>query len=40
MDPYLGLVDCVQKIVREEGWTALYRGWWLTLVFGVFGAFA
>ncbi|KZV68452.1 hypothetical protein PENSPDRAFT_513891 [Peniophora sp. CONT] len=38
-DPYLGLADCARKIVREEGWMALYRGWWLTLVFKFFGAF-
>ncbi|KAH9018501.1 hypothetical protein EDB85DRAFT_2012468 [Lactarius pseudohatsudake] len=38
-DPYLGLRDCAKKIIDEEGWRALYRGWWLTM-FGVFGAFA
>ncbi|KAH9972418.1 mitochondrial carrier [Lactifluus volemus] len=40
MDPYLGLVDCTKRIANEEGWHALYRGWWLTMLFGVFGAFA
>ncbi|KAI0036958.1 mitochondrial carrier [Vararia minispora EC-137] len=40
MDPYRGLIDCVQKIAREEGKGALYRGWWLTLLFVIFGAFA
>jgi hypothetical protein len=40
MDPYLGLVDCAKRIINEEGWRALYRGWWLTMLFGVFGAFA
>ncbi|THH20400.1 hypothetical protein EW146_g941 [Bondarzewia mesenterica] len=39
-DPYLGLVDCAKKIVVEEGWRALYRGWWITLLFGSFGAFS
>lgn len=39
-DPYLGLVDCTKRIIDEEGWGALYRGWWLTMLFGVFGAFA
>ncbi|KAI9507435.1 mitochondrial carrier [Russula earlei] len=38
-DPYLGLVDCAKRIIDEEGWRALYRGWWLTMLFGVFGAF-
>jgi hypothetical protein len=40
MDPYLGLKDCAKRIIDEEGWRALYRGWWLTMLFGVFGAFA
>jgi hypothetical protein len=40
MDPYLGLIDCAKRIIDEEGWRALYRGWWLTMLFGVFGAFA
>ncbi|KAI0300996.1 mitochondrial carrier [Multifurca ochricompacta] len=40
MDPYLGLADCAKRIIDEEGWRALYRGWWLTMLFGVFGAFA
>ncbi|KAH9009644.1 mitochondrial carrier [Lactarius pseudohatsudake] len=38
-DPYLGLRDCAMKIIDEEGWRALYRGWWLTM-FGVFATFA
>lgn len=40
MDPYLGMVDCGKRIIIEEGWRALYRGWWLTLLFGGFGAFS
>ncbi|KAI0058094.1 mitochondrial carrier [Artomyces pyxidatus] len=40
LDPYLGFTDCFQRIVHEEGWRALYRGWWVTMLFGVFGAFA
>lgn len=39
-DPYLGLVDCTKRIIHEEGWGTLYRGWWLTMLFGVFSAFA
>ncbi|KIY73105.1 hypothetical protein CYLTODRAFT_434448 [Cylindrobasidium torrendii FP15055 ss-10] len=31
-DPYLGLVDCIQRVVQEEGWQALYRAWWLTFL--------
>ncbi|KAH8996187.1 mitochondrial carrier [Lactarius hatsudake] len=38
-DPNLGLRNCARKIIDEEGWRALYRGWWLTL-FGVFTTFA
>jgi transmembrane carrier protein len=39
-DPYLGLVDCAKRMIDEEGLGALYRGWWLTMLFGVFSAFA
>ncbi|KAF9044969.1 mitochondrial carrier domain-containing protein [Panaeolus papilionaceus] len=35
-DPYTGLVDCFKRIVKEEGWTTLYRGWWITFLFGGF----
>jgi hypothetical protein len=31
-DPYVGLVDCAKRIVDEEGWQALYRAWWVTLL--------
>ncbi|KAK7472829.1 hypothetical protein VKT23_000936 [Stygiomarasmius scandens] len=31
-DPYVGLVDCAKRIIDEEGWPALYRAWWLTLL--------
>ncbi|KAG5645190.1 hypothetical protein DXG03_006708 [Asterophora parasitica] len=30
-EPYKGVLDCARKIVREEGWGVLYRGWWVTL---------
>ncbi|KAG7098641.1 hypothetical protein E1B28_000557 [Marasmius oreades] len=36
-DPYLGLVDCAKRIADEEGWKALYRAWWITLL-GTFGS--
>ncbi|TFK75362.1 mitochondrial carrier [Pluteus cervinus] len=39
-DPYLGLVDCAQRIIAEEGYVALYRAWWLTLLGGILSAFA
>ncbi|KAF9465064.1 hypothetical protein BDZ94DRAFT_1190125 [Collybia nuda] len=39
-DPYLGLVDCAKRIIDEEGWMALYRAWWITLLGGVGSAFA
>jgi hypothetical protein len=38
-DPYLGLVDCAQRILVEEGYPALYRAWWLTLLGGIGSAF-
>ncbi|PBK81942.1 mitochondrial carrier [Armillaria gallica] len=31
-DPYLGLADCAKRIIDEEGWRALYRAWWITLL--------
>ncbi|KAF8630625.1 hypothetical protein AX15_002777 [Amanita polypyramis BW_CC] len=39
-DPYLGLVDCAKRIIDEEGWSALYRAWWLTLLNSLAGAFS
>ncbi|RDB24944.1 hypothetical protein Hypma_007873 [Hypsizygus marmoreus] len=39
-DPYLGLIDCAKRIVDEEGWMALYRAWWITLLGGIGSAFA
>ncbi|KAI6021391.1 mitochondrial carrier [Pisolithus microcarpus] len=38
--PYTGLIDCAKTIVEEEGWTALYRAWWLTMLGCVSGAFS
>ena len=31
-EPYTGVVDCAKRIVVEEGWRALYRGWWWTML--------
>ncbi|KAJ7136233.1 mitochondrial carrier [Mycena filopes] len=28
--PYLSLVDCGKQMLREEGWRALFRAWWVT----------
>ncbi|KIM40084.1 hypothetical protein M413DRAFT_446240 [Hebeloma cylindrosporum] len=39
-DPYLGLLDCAKRIINEEGWTTLYRAWWITLLGGLGSAFA
>ncbi|KAI6157751.1 mitochondrial carrier [Pisolithus tinctorius] len=38
--PYTGLIDCAKTIVEEEGWVALYRAWWLTMLGCVSGAFS
>lgn len=38
-DPYNGLVDCAKRIVDEEGISALYRAWWITLLGGLISAF-
>lgn len=35
-DPYLGFVDAARKINEEEGWPALYRGWWFTTLAALF----
>lgn len=37
-EPYEGLVDCARKVIEEEGWQSLYRGWWWTMGGNVFGA--
>ncbi|KAJ4483365.1 hypothetical protein J3R30DRAFT_3447989 [Lentinula aciculospora] len=34
-DPYLGLVDCAKRMVDEEGFSSLYRAWWITLLGGL-----
>lgn len=39
-DPYLGFVDCAKSIITEEGWGALYRAWWITLLGGLASALA
>ncbi|KAF9241552.1 mitochondrial carrier [Melanogaster broomeanus] len=39
-EPYTGLVDCAKRIIDEEGWRALYRAWWLTMLGCLTGAFA
>ncbi|KAI0930416.1 hypothetical protein AcW1_009117 [Taiwanofungus camphoratus] len=39
-DPYLGLVDCAKRVIDEEGWKALYRAWWITMLGGIASAFA
>ncbi|TDL13112.1 hypothetical protein BD410DRAFT_616896 [Rickenella mellea] len=31
-EPYKGLSDCVRKIVSEEGYSSLFRGWWITFL--------
>ncbi|EIW80043.1 hypothetical protein CONPUDRAFT_91208 [Coniophora puteana RWD-64-598 SS2] len=34
-DPYTGLLDCAKRIVVEEGWSTLYLGWWITMLFSI-----
>lgn len=31
-DPYIGFVDCVKRIVNEEGYRTLFRAWWLVFL--------
>ncbi|GMK57172.1 hypothetical protein CspeluHIS016_0400060 [Cutaneotrichosporon spelunceum] len=37
-DPYVGLVDAVRKIIDEEGWQTLYRGWIWTMLGALFAS--
>jgi len=39
-DPYTGFTDAAKRMRDEEGWRALYRGWWITLLGGSLSAFA
>ncbi|KAJ7924873.1 hypothetical protein B0H13DRAFT_1976484 [Mycena leptocephala] len=39
-EPYMGLVDCAKTIINEEGFKALYRAWWITLLGGLVSALA
>ncbi|KAJ8455421.1 hypothetical protein ONZ45_g18950 [Pleurotus djamor] len=39
-DPYVGVLDCAQRILQEEGLRALYRAWWLTMLGGLAAAFS
>jgi hypothetical protein len=36
----MGLVDCAKTIINEEGFKALYRAWWITLLGGLVSALA
>ncbi|KAI5121563.1 hypothetical protein M0805_000744 [Coniferiporia weirii] len=31
-DPYTGFLDCVKRIIDEEGYKTLFRAWWLVLI--------
>jgi len=39
-DPYTNLVDCAKRIVDEEGLSALYRAWWVTMLLCTATAFS
>jgi len=39
-DPYTGLIDCAKRIAQEEGPTALYRAWWVTMLACIATAFS
>jgi len=39
-DPYLGLTDCASRMVDEEGFSSLFRAWWLTMIAVTLGGFA
>ncbi|KAL5485429.1 hypothetical protein ACEPAI_8071 [Sanghuangporus weigelae] len=31
-DPYLGCIDCEKRLVNEEGYSTLFRAWWLVFI--------
>lgn len=31
-DPYVGCLDCAKRIMNEEGYTTLFRAWWLVFI--------
>ncbi|KAI5119013.1 hypothetical protein M0805_001872 [Coniferiporia weirii] len=31
-EPHAGLVPCIREVFAEEGLSALYRGWWMTVL--------
>ncbi|KAF7376198.1 hypothetical protein MSAN_00034900 [Mycena sanguinolenta] len=39
-EPYTGIIDCAKTIINEEGFRALYRAWWITLLGGLVSALA
>ena len=39
-EPYGGMIDCARKLIEEEGWQSLYRGWWWTMGSNVMSVFA
>lgn len=32
-EPYTGFFDCAKSIIREEGWSTLWRGWYIWAIF-------
>ncbi|KAG6862539.1 hypothetical protein C0995_000087 [Termitomyces sp. Mi166 len=32
LECYTSVYDCAMKIIKEEGWTVLYRGWFITFL--------
>jgi hypothetical protein len=39
-DPYIGLADCARRMIDEEGFSSLFRAWWLTMIAVTLGGFA
>lgn len=37
-NPYEGLKDCGISILQEEGYPALFRAWWVTVIGGLLTA--
>ena len=39
-DPYTNVIDCVNRIVTEEGWQTFFRGWWISVLTATLSAVA
>ena len=36
--PYASVISCLREVATEEGFSALFRGWYATIIFIVFAS--